>query len=88
MSVVADKLSDFMAFTYLFRYCRPKHEDFFVYEVDAGEPTDYNLVLKAMKVEDEALSGDGEELVIAKEWVLENLEEILANVPDPETTRT
>jgi hypothetical protein len=87
MSVVADKLSDFMAFTYLFRHCRPKHEDFFVYEVDAGEPTDYNLVLKAMKVEDEALSGDGEELVIAKEWVLENLEEILANVPDPETTR-
>jgi hypothetical protein len=87
MSVVADKLSDFMAFTYLFRHCRPKHEDFFVYEIDAGEPTDYNLVLKAMKVEDEALSGDGEELVIAKEWVLENLEEILANVPDPETTR-
>jgi hypothetical protein len=87
MSVVADKLSDFMAFTYLFRHCRPKHEDFYVYEVDAGEPTDYNLVLKAMKVEGEAFSGDSEELVIAKEWVLENLEEILANVPDPETTR-
>lgn len=88
MSVVADKLSDFMAFTYLFRYCRPKREDFFVYEVDAGMPTDYNLVLKAMKVEDEAFSGDSEELIVAKEWVLENLEGILANVPDSETTRT
>lgn len=86
MSVVANKLSDFMAFTYLFRHCRPKHEDFFVYEVDAGEPTDYNIILKAMKVEDNHLSGDSAELMIAKEWVLENLEKILENVPDPETT--
>lgn len=86
MSVVANKLSDFMAFTYLFRHCRPKHEDFFVYEVDAGEPTDYNIILKAMKVEDNHFSGDSAELMIAKEWVLENLEKILENVPDPETT--
>jgi len=84
MNVVADKLSDFMAFTYLFRHCRPKREDFFVYEVDAGMPNDYNLSLKAMKVQDGALTGEPEELIVAKEWVLENLEEILANVPDPE----
>ena len=88
MNVVADKLSDFMAFTHLFRHCCPKHEDFFVYEVDAGMPTDYNLSLKAMKVQDGALTGDSEELIVAKEWVLENLEEILANVPDPEATGT
>lgn len=86
MSVVADKLSDFMAFTYLFRHCRSKHDDFYVYEVDAGMPSDYNLVLKAMKVEGDAMTGDPAELIVAKEWVLENLEEILANVPDPETT--
>lgn len=86
MNVQADKLSDFMAFTFLFRHCRPKHDDFFVYEVDAGMPTDYNLVLKAMKVEGDAFSGDPTELIVAKEWVLENLEEILANVPDPEAT--
>lgn len=88
MSVVADKLSDFMAFTYLFRHCRPTHEDFFVYEVNAGLPTDYNISLKAMKLEGEALTGESAELIIAKEWVLENLEEILANVPDPEATGT
>lgn len=86
MNVTIEELSGFMAFTYLFRYCRPNHEDFFVYEVDAGMPTDYNIVLKAMKVEGDAFSGDpGDpaELIVAKEWVLENLEEILANVPNP-----
>jgi hypothetical protein len=87
MKVVADTLKDFMAFTYLFRHCRPSYKDFFVYEVDAGEPTEYNITLKAMKVEGDAFAGDPAELIIAKEWVLENLEEILANVPDPETTR-
>lgn len=88
MSVLADKLSDFMAFTYLFRYCRQKHDDFFVYEVDAGLPTDYNIVLKAMKLEGDAFTGDSAELIIAKEWVIENLEKILADVPDPEATST
>jgi hypothetical protein len=86
MNVQADKLSDFMAFTFLFRYCRPKHDDFFVYEVDAGMPTDYNLALKARKVEGDAFRGDPIELIVAKEWVLENLEAILASVPDPEAT--
>lgn len=86
MTALVDKLDDFMAFTYLFRHCRPDREEFFVYEVDAGMPTDYNLSLKAMKLQGDALIGDSEELIIAKEWVLENLEEILANVPNPEAT--
>jgi hypothetical protein len=70
-----------MAFTYLFRYCRPKHEDFFVYEVDAGLPTDYNIVIKAGKFNDTEMIGDYSEMIVAKEWVLENLEKILDKVP-------
>ena len=85
MKVTMKALEDFMAFTYLFRFCRPKHEDFFVYEVDAGTPADYNLVLKAMKAEDEELTGDPVEMIIVKEWVLESLEGILASVPNTET---
>jgi hypothetical protein len=76
-----DTLDNFMAFTYLFRYCRPKHEDFFVYEVDAGLPTDYNIVIKAGKFNDTEMIGDYSEMIVAKEWVLENLEKILDKVP-------
>lgn len=86
MNALTDKLSNFMAFTYLFRHCRQNHDDFFVYEVDAGLPTDYNIVLKAMKLEGDVFTGDPVELIIAKEWVVENLEKILADVPDPEAT--
>lgn len=84
-AVLADELNDFMAFTYLFRHCRPKHEDFFVYEVDAGMPTDYNIALKAGKFNGAEMIGDYSELIIAKEWVLENLEKILSKVPMSET---
>ncbi len=76
---------EFAAFTILFQHCRPKETDFTVYAVDAGEPTDYNLVLTASRFEENKMVGDPSELIISKEWVLENLESILANVPDPET---
>lgn len=75
----------FPAFTYLFQHCRPKETDFIVYDVDSGQQTDCNLVMKAARFEDEKMVGDYSELIISKEWVLENLEEILKNVPDSET---
>ncbi len=80
-----EALGEFMAFTMLFHYCRPKESDLMVYAVDSGEPTDYNLVLTAAKFEGDKMMGDPSELIISKEWVLENLEKILANVPNPET---
>ena len=80
MNVTANSLDDFMAFTYVFRQCRRNHDDFFVYEVNAGLPTDYNLVMTAMKSEGGTLTGEPVELVVAKEWVLENLHEILAKI--------
>ena len=79
-----EALGEFPAFTVLFQHCRPKLADFTVYAVDAGEPTDYNLVLTAAKFEDGKMVSDPSELIVAKEWVLANLEEILSNVPDPE----
>ena len=81
-----EALGEFPAFTILFHHCRPKESDFTVYAVDAGEPTDYNLVLTAAKFEDDKMVSQPSELIISKEWVLANLEEILANVPDPEAT--
>lgn len=81
VAVTANKLSDFMAFTYVFRHCRPKLQDYYVYEVDAGEPTDYNITFKAMKLEDNQLVGDEVELSVAKEWILENIYKILEQVP-------
>ena len=80
-----EALGEFMAFTILFHYCRPKETDLMVYSVDTGEKTDYNLVITAAKFEGEEMVGSPSELIISKEWVLENLEKILANVPDPET---
>jgi len=79
-----EALGEFPAFTLLFHYCRPKETDLTVYAVDAGEPTDYNLVLTAAKFEGEKMVGEPSELIVAKEWVLANLEKILENVPDPE----
>lgn len=78
-------LGEFMAFTYLFRHCRPNYKDFFVYDVDAGKPTEHNIVIKAMKIEGDTFVGDPVELIIAKEWVLENIEKILTNARDSET---
>lgn len=86
MSTINAALEDYMAFTYVFQYCRPKNKNHLVYSVDAGLPTDYNMVMQAAVFEDEKMISDPEELIVAKEWVLENLEKILANVPDPETT--
>lgn len=82
MHVVADQLSDFMAFTHLFRYLRPKLNDYFVYEVDAGAPEDYNIIFKAMKVEDNEMVGEEYEILVAKEWVVENIDKILEKVTD------
>lgn len=79
-------LGEFPAFTILFHHCRPKETDLTVYAVDAGEPTDYNLILTAAKFDDDKMIGESSVLIVSKEWVLENLEEILANVPDPEAT--
>ncbi len=76
---------EFTAFTYLYQYCRPKESDFTVYAVDAGLPTDYNLVITAARFDEDTMVSDPSELIISKEWVLENLEKILENVPDPET---
>jgi hypothetical protein len=87
-SMKINELGEFPAFTILFQYCRPKESDFIVYAVDAGLPTDHNLSLTAAKFEENKMVGDPSELIVSKEWVLENLEKILANVPDPETTRT
>ena len=75
----------FPAFTTLFQYCRPKLGDMIVYEVDAGTLTDPNLVIYAAEFTGETLIGETHELMISKEWVLDNINEILANVPDPET---
>jgi hypothetical protein len=86
MSTINAALEDFMAFTYVFQYCRPKDKNYLVYNVDAGLPTDYNMVMQAAVFEDDKMISDPAELIVAKEWVLENLEEILKNVPDPETT--
>jgi hypothetical protein len=79
-SMTTDILEDFMAFTYLYRYCRPKESDFFVYEVDSGSPTDYNIVLTAAKFKDDEVQGDAAQLIVAKEWVLENLSKIMDKV--------
>jgi len=81
---VNDALDKFMAFTYLFRYCRPKMPDFFVYEVDSGSETDFNLVMLASKFLDGKAVGEFSELTISKTWVMENLEKILDSVPELE----
>lgn len=73
-------VEEFGAFHVLFRYCRPVLNDYLVYEVDAGEPTDYNLVIKASQFEGTKPVGEPHTLIIAKEWVLENLEAILNTV--------
>lgn len=85
MDVTIEELSGFMAFTYLFRYCRPNHEDFFVYEVDSGKPSDYNIVITAGKIVDGDMS-DPMTIMISKEWVLENLDKILKNVEERANT--
>lgn len=85
MSTINDALEAYMAFTYVFQYCRPKDKNYLVYSVDAGLPTDYNMVMQAAMFEDDKMISDPAELIVAKEWVLENIEEILKNVPDPET---
>jgi hypothetical protein len=81
VAVTANELSDFMSFTYVFRHCRPKLQDYYVYEVDAGEPTDPNIFFRAMKLEDDHLVDDAVELVVSKEWILENIYKILEKVP-------
>lgn len=75
---------DFPAFTMLLHYCRPKDTEQIVYSVDGGEYTDFNLVMQAGKFEDEKLVGESSTLIISKEWVLENIDNIVGSVSDAE----
>lgn len=68
----------FPGFTTLFKHCRPAAGDAVVYEVDAGAPADPNLVMKASCFDDEKPVGETFEFIISKEWVLENIGNILA----------
>ena len=75
---------DFPAFTILLHYCRPKDNDHLVYSVDGGEYTDFNLVLHSGKFEEETLVGEPSVFIISKEWVLENIDNIVGSVSDAE----
>ena len=67
----------FPSFTALLKYCRPNAGDAIVYAVDAGMPTEPNLVMKASLFDGENPIGEIIEFVISKEWVLENVALIL-----------
>jgi hypothetical protein len=70
-----DQIELFMAFTYVYWYCRPTETDMFVYSVDMGEVEDQSLTMDVMN-----MKGDERSLVLSKVWLMENLPEILEKV--------
>lgn len=74
------KVTDyFPQFTELARKFRPYIGDALVYEVDAGEPTDYNVVMKAACFDEDMNMLDKEPhiFIISKEWLLEYYKDAL-----------
>lgn len=62
----------FPEFTKLVQKYRSYLGDVLVYSVDAGEQTDYNIVMKAALFDDDMeMIGDSVDFIVAKEWLLE-----------------
>ena len=76
-----ESLEGYMAFTYLFRYCRPALVNHFVYDVDAGNESAPNLILRGAEFNGEKMVGEYTTVIVSKEWVLENIDKILEKVP-------
>lgn len=70
-------ITDFPNFTKIFHFCRPKEIDLTVYEIDAGLPTEPNIFMRAAKIEDDKIVGETSELIVAKEWIRENMQAII-----------
>jgi hypothetical protein len=70
------RFPEFEAFTLVLHYCRPLMTDYEVFDVDSGTAEQKSLLMKAIKVRG-VDRGDEYSFVIAKEWVVENVDNIL-----------
>ena len=73
IEITEEHLQEFANFTKYFRDLRPAYSDYFVYEVDAGEPHHLSLILNAMKFDGTNLVGEPYSLIISKELFVEDV---------------
>ena len=59
-------------FTELYLKYRPYDVDHIVYDIDVGEPKDYNIIIKAAKIKENMIVGDPATMLLSKEWLIEN----------------
>lgn len=75
-------VEEFDAFNYVLKFCRPNMSNYKVFEVDAGLPTDQSIIMRAAEFDGDKMVSDPYDFIIAKLWVLENLDTILRQVPE------
>ena len=65
-------ISDFENFTRYLQHVKPLYKDYYIYEVDLGEPTDYNVIMHASRFENGEMVGDPYQFIVSKEYFVED----------------
>jgi hypothetical protein len=71
----------FPAFTLLLNYCKPGDSMRLVYNVEETTPLEPNLIMHYAKFEEEKMVGESGVFIISKQWVLDNIDNIVNSLP-------
>lgn len=77
MTHIIAPTEEFVNFTKYLHHLRPQYNKYHVYEVDAGELDDFNLIINASRYKDGAQIGDPYQLILSKDFFIEDFTKFL-----------